>query len=146
MTILNYTTSVSVQRSVQEIQQKLVKAGAIATMLQYDNGMVSSIAFKLNTKHGPVSFLLPSNPEGVLRVMRKGSKKPATRKQFEQANRVSWRILKTWCEAQMAIITAEMATPLQVFLPYAQTKEGTVYECLERGGIKALTDARGGVP
>lgn len=142
MTILNYTTKVPVQRSVQEIQDKLVRAGATATMLQYDSGMVSSIAFKLNTKHGPVSFLLPSNPDGVLNVMRKGKRGQPTREQFEQANRVAWRILKDWVEAQMAIIAAEMATPLQVFLPYAQTPEGTVYECMERGGITAITDQR----
>lgn len=144
MSILNYTTKVPVQRSVQEIQDKLVKAGATATMLQYDSGMVSSIAFKLNTKHGPVSFLLPSNPDGVLRVMQKGKRGQPTREQFEQANRVSWRILKDWIEAQMAIIAAEMATPLQVFLPYAQTRDGTVYDCMERGGIAALTDQSAG--
>jgi hypothetical protein len=143
MTILNYTTKVPVERSVQEIQKTLVKAGATATMLQYDSGMVSSIAFKLDTKHGPVSFLLPSNPDGVLRVMRKGKAGKVTPEQFQQANRVSWRILKDWIEAQMAIISAEMATPLQVFLPYAQTKDGTVYECFERGGMSALTDQSG---
>ncbi len=139
MSILNYTTKVPVEQSLREITRALVKAGATATMLQYDSGLVSSIAFKLNTKHGPVSFLLPSNPDGVLRVMLKG-KTTATRAQFEQANRVSWRILKNWIEAQMAIITAELATPMQVFLPYAQTAQGTVYECFERGGMASLTD------
>ena len=143
MSILNYTTKVPVERSVQEIQKTLVKAGANATMLQYTEGSVSSIAFKLNTKHGDVSFLLPSNPDGVLRVMRKGKSGKVTAEQLQQANRVSWRILKDWIEAQMAIITAEMATPLQVFLPYAQTKDGTVYECFERGGMNSLTDGRG---
>jgi hypothetical protein len=144
MSILNYTTKVPVERSVQEIQKTLVKAGAMATMLQYDNGMVSSVAFKLDTKVGPVSFLLPSNPDGVLKVMRKGKGGKVTPEQLAQANRVAWRILKDWIEAQMAIITAEMATPLQVFLPYAQTKEGTIYECVQRGGLtKLLTDGRG---
>lgn len=140
--IKNYTTSVSVDRSLQEIQKILVKAGAKATMIQYDNQLPSSIAFKLDTKHGQVSFLLPSNPDGVLRVMRKGKTYKVTQEQLQQANRVSWRILKDWIDSQLAIITAEMATPLQVFLPYAQTKDGTVYEVLERGGVGMLTDQR----
>lgn len=139
MTILNYTTKVPVDKSVGEIQKILVRAGASATMIQYADGQPASIAFKLDTKHGAVSFLLPSNHEGVLRVMRKG-KARVTPEQVAQGRRVAWRILKDWIEAQMAIITAEMATPLQVFLPYAQTKDGTIYECFERGGMTALTD------
>lgn len=140
MSILNYTTKVPVERSVQEIQKILVKAGATATMLQYANGQPSSIAFKIDAKPGSISFLLPSNPDGVLRVMRKGKGGKVTPEQAAQASRVAWRILKDWIEAQMAIINAEMATPLQVFLPYAQTKDGTVYECFERGGMPALTN------
>jgi hypothetical protein len=47
----------------------------------------------------------------------------------EHARDVSWRIIKDWVEAQMAIIETCMVTTARVFLPYAVTKNGqTVYE------------------
>ena len=50
----------------------------------------------------------------------------------EQAERVAWRILKDWVEAQMALIDIEMARFEEVFLPYIQTNNGqTVYARLE---------------
>jgi len=50
-------------------------------------------------------------------------------KTVEQAERVAWRIMKDWLEAQLAIIATEMVTLDQVFLPYMQGDDGrTVYE------------------
>lgn len=47
----------------------------------------------------------------------------------EQALRVSWRILKDWIVAQMAIIQAKLASLTQVFLPYIVAKDGkTLFE------------------
>ena len=47
----------------------------------------------------------------------------------EHARDVSWRIIKDWVEAQMALIETRMVTSAQVFLPDAVTKDGqTVYE------------------
>ena len=47
----------------------------------------------------------------------------------EHAERVAWRIVKDWLEAQLAIIRTEMVTLDQVMLPYMVGDEGhTVYE------------------
>lgn len=49
-----------------------------------------------------------------------------------QAERVAWRILKDWVEAQMALLDIEMVRFEEIFLPYIETKNGrTVYERLE---------------
>ena len=46
-----------------------------------------------------------------------------------QALRVSWRIVKDWVEAQMAIVDTKMVTLDQVFLPYVIMPDGrTLYE------------------
>lgn len=143
MTILNYTSDVPVDRTLAEIQKKLASAGANAIMLEYTAGEVSSVAFRLDTKAGLVSFTLPANFDGVRAVIFKG-KRSITEKQEMQVRRTSWRILKDWIEAQLAMVQAQMATPLQLFLPYAQTRNGTVYECMERGdSINLLSDQRG---
>ena len=50
----------------------------------------------------------------------------------EQAERVAWRILKDWVEAQMALLDIEMVRFEEIFLPYIETTSGqTIYERLE---------------
>ena len=78
---------------------------------------------------------LPARIDACLNVLRK-EKRENPRKQIkdtrEQAERVAWRILKDWVEAQMALIDIEMARFEEVFLPYIQTNNGqTVYARLE---------------
>lgn len=138
MAILNYTTSISSEKSAMEIQQKLVKASARAVLSEYESGVLSHISFKIDTKHGEMAFRLPANIDGVLKALQREPKVAKAQKTREQAARVAWRIVKDWVEAQLAIIEADMATLPQVFLPYMQTQQGTVYECFERNGFPAL--------
>jgi hypothetical protein len=48
----------------------------------------------------------------------------------EHAERVTWRIIKDWVEAQMALIRTEMVTLDQVMLPYMVdiTSGRTIFE------------------
>lgn len=142
MTILNYTTSIATEKSAMQIQQKLVKANARAVLSEYEGGVLSHISFKIETKHGEMAFRLPANIDGVLRAMQRDKKVSKSQCTREQAARVAWRIVKDWVEAQLAIIEADMATLSQVFLPYMQTRQGTVYECFERSGFPALTQSK----
>ena len=145
MAILNYTTTISVDKTAAEIQSKLAKARVQAVLCEYDNsGIVVAVSFRLLTQYGMVSFRLPANVDGVYESLRKSSaqKRLKTR---EQAARVAWRIVKDWVEAQLAIVEAGMAEITEVFLPYAQHPSGeTVYEALRGCGFKALAhDASG---
>lgn len=49
---------------------------------------------------------------------------------LQQAERVAWRIIKDWIEAQMAIIEAQLASMDEVFFPYMLDSAGqkTLYE------------------
>lgn len=68
MAILNYTTTVSVERSCQEIYQILAKHKATAIMSEYDDsGIIEAIAFRLNTPQGIIHYKLPANVAGVAR-------------------------------------------------------------------------------
>ena len=50
------------------------------------------------------------------------------------------RIVKDWCDSQMALIDAGQAELAQVFLPYAQTADGeTFYQKLKGRGFLQLT-------
>ena len=141
MAILNYTTSIATEKTGAEIQKKLAKAKAQAILTEYnDEAIMSSISFRINTPHGVIFFRLPANTDGVYKALLADSNVPRRLKTREQAAKVAWRILKDWIEAQLAIVEAGMASITEVFLPYAQGKDGvTLYQSLESGGFKALT-------
>jgi hypothetical protein len=137
MAILDYTTKISANQTVNEIHQILAKAGANAILNEYDSaGDISAIRFRVPTKQGQIYFQLPANVAGVSNAL----KKDREYRDEAHAKRVAWRIVKDWIEAQMAIINAQMAELYQVFLPYAQTNNGqTVYERLQTDGLKMLS-------
>jgi len=140
MPILNYTTTISTEKTAGEIQSMLAKAGANAIMIEYGpDAVMSAMSFRINTTHGVITFRLPSNTEGVFQSLCASKKVPRAKKTHEQAARVAWRILKDWIEAQLAITEAQLADLEQVFLPYAQDANGvTVYDRLQKQGFKAL--------
>lgn len=131
MPILNYTTSVPASRSIGQVQNLLVKGGARAIMSEYDDrGLANGISFAVETPFGQRSFTLPVNAEKVEAVLKKQRVQPRYRTP-EHAERVAWRILKDWLEAQLAIIQTEMVTLDQVMLPYMRAQGGqTVYELI----------------
>ena len=55
---------------------------------------------------------------------------------FEQANRVAWRIIKDWIDAQMAVLETEMVEMEEIFLPYVLNKQGqTLYEAFKENQL-----------
>ena len=135
MAILNYTTTIDAFKTVSEIEYILMKHGAKSIMKNYEDGTVTGLSFLIDTGIQQMPVRLPAKIDGCLQVLRK-EKKENPRKQIkdsrEQAERVAWRILKDWVEAQMAILDIEMVRFEEIFLPYIETNTGqTVYERLE---------------
>ncbi|PYJ33626.1 MAG: hypothetical protein DME88_07920 [Verrucomicrobia bacterium] len=136
MGLLNYTTSISTEKTVNEIQSALAKAGARAVLHEYDGfGHVAALSFRIQTQFGEIAFRLPANIEAVKRILKKQALTGKIPRRYaddiDQATRTAWRILKDWLLAQSALIETGMATVEQVFLPYAQNASGlTLYEAL----------------
>lgn len=139
MAILNYTTSIDCEKTIAEIQKCLVKHGAHKITTDYANGLPSAVTFCLTLNGGMVGFALPANYAGVLKAMKNDNKVPRWQCNDGQAQRVAWRIVKDWVEAQMAIVEAQLADITEVFLPYAITKNGTtVYHEIKSNGMLML--------
>ena len=130
MSLLNYTTGISVNKTLAEITNELVTHGATAVMTEYDDqGYIIALNFKVLVNGQSVAFRLPSDWRPVLKILESDKKVAKGRKTQDQALRVAWRIILAWVKAQMAIIETNMVTTDQVFLPYAITNNGkTVYE------------------
>lgn len=140
MPILNYTTNIKPEKTIGEIQMMLSKNGASKITVDYDDGIPSGVTFMLTLRDRYIPYALPCNYEGVLAALDKDQKVPERFVTKEQAVKVSWRIVKDWVEAQMAIVQAGLATIPEIFLPYAITNKGiTLYEhFLSDDGIKLL--------
>ena len=66
MALLNYTTSISAEKTVSEIQSALAKAGARAVLHEYDGfGHIAALSFRIQTQFGEIAFRLPANIAGL---------------------------------------------------------------------------------
>lgn len=120
MPILNYTTKIAAAKTVGEIQEILAKAGAQSVNIDYDeHAQPIAVTFLIAVQGRLVNFRLPSRWHGVWMALKDDPAVPRTLKNEVQARRVSWRIVKDWVQAQMAIIEAGLAELVEVFLPYA---------------------------
>ncbi len=142
MPILNYTTSIAVDKTVGQIQVMLAAAGAQAILIEYDaERILSSVSFRLMHSGVMVSFRLPAQLDPVYVILQRDDKVPRRLKSREQAARVAWRIIKDWVEAQLAIVEAEQVEMVEVFLPFAQNPNTgeTVFRQLENNNFALLT-------
>ena len=141
MPILNYTTSIAVEKTTSEIQGKLARAGAQAVMTEYDaEQILSAVSFRMMCNSIMISFRLPAQIDRIYVLLQNDDKVPRKLKTREQAARVAWRIIKDWIEAQLAIVEAEQAEMVEVFLPYAQnpTTGTTLFEQLSNDQFALL--------
>ena len=134
MPIKNYTTKVDVYTTLGQIQGILVKHGAKKIMQDYDdNGRIVAVCFAIDTPNGRQAVRLPANVDKVLKVLHKQK----VNCDYEQAERVAWRIVKDWIDAQMAILESEMVEIGEIFFPYMlANREGqTAYQLYAQGQL-----------
>jgi hypothetical protein len=143
MAIKNYTTEVGATRTLAEIQEMLIEAGASGILLESKDRAVVSVSFEIVANGDVYRYRLPCRHFGIFmllkddvsaqRVMRgKGIKFGV-----EHCRNVGWRIVRDWLDAQLALVEADMADLREVMFPYMLSKEGkTVYEVF--GGNRLL--------
>ena len=150
MPLLMYTTKIPAERTIAQITRLLIKSGAASILTDYDKGRIVGVSFRIETPTGVMPYVLPSNIDKVHQVLtnqqRRGEIAPryATR---DHAERVAWRILQEWIEAQLALLQTEMVTMDQLFMPYLIFGDKkTLYEHLVLdGGFEQLALPSGAV-
>lgn len=135
MAILNYTTTIDAFKTVSEIEYILMKHKAKSIMKNYDGESITGLSFLIDTGAQQIPVRLPVKVEECLEVLKrekKNSPRSNIKATKEQAERVAWRILKDWVEAQMALLDIEMVQLQEIFLPYIEIPSGqTIYQALE---------------
>ena len=141
----DYTTTIDAEKTLAEIHRLLAKAGARRISVDYDDRrQPAAVTFTIQLPFGDFGYRLPANARAVYDLLERQWQDGQMRRGFVtpvQASRVSWRIVKDWLEAQIAIIEAGLVTLDRVFLPYAVValrdgSEGTFYDawCEHQGG------------
>lgn len=146
MKLRNYTSTVPVSKSISDIEELLIKAGATTVSKFYDNDKrLAGFLFQMTVNLQPITFKLPSNPDAVAKVMLgeiKRAHKGTKKRIMEQADRTAWRLLHDWVHVQVSMILLEQAKAMQIFLPYVwnESTNKTLFEHYEDTGFKQLTE------
>ena len=137
--ILCYTTSISAERTVAEIHNLLAQANATAILSELVEGKTSAISFRVQTEFGVLTFRLPARIAEVHQILLRSKTIPPRLRTREQAERVGWRIVLAWLEAQLAMIQAGLVGLEEVLLPFAQDSTGeTLYERMREAKFSGL--------
>jgi hypothetical protein len=135
--IKNYTTDIPVDRTIAEIQTILAQNGARGIALEYDeHGRIKDIFFKITLNSKELPFRLPAKAERVYQALW-GERQDWEHTRYgegwrAQAERIAWRICKTWLEAQITLINLDQAKMEEVFLPYLILPgDKTLFETME---------------
>jgi hypothetical protein len=137
MTIRNYTTQISVDKTIMEIEQILVKFGAQGVYKEYKGQKISGVMFFLIKDNQKIPFKIPMNVEKSRSIMEKVVKEGKLGQKYlveplrsEQGERVAWRIIKDWIDSQLSLLEMQFADPVEIFLPYAynMVEDKTMYQ------------------
>jgi len=144
-TLKNYTTSIKIEKTISEIESRLVKFGASHIFKIYDNGAPIGLAFTLDVQGQSISYKLPMREEKIMLVFNNQYKKgnlPKRYNDLEQARRTGWRIIRDWIDSQLALIEIEMAKPEEIFLQYMYDNQSneTFFEKIEKRGFDNLLE------
>ena len=148
MPILNYTTKIDAWQTISEIQQMLSKHGATHFSIRNEESKPVAVSFSIDFNGQPLNFLLPCKFQNVWTIMKKDANavkvlKKAMKFNEEQSFKVSWRIVKDWIEAQLALVEVEMVKVEEVFMPYliVNSNGQTLSEKILQGnGMKLLAN------
>jgi len=120
-----------------------MRAGAGKIMTEQSGGKIIAMQFTMQTPRGEVPFCLPVQSEPIFTLLQKRHS-PNLREKNKihdrlQAERIAWRLVFRWLQAQIAFIETGMVTTVEVFLPYVAMSSGvTFYKQIEAAGFKSL--------
>lgn len=141
------TTEIAASKTSSEVTTCLVIAGARQIAMDYDgSGSVTGMRFCMMAGGALVAFSLPVRTRPIFEILNGRRKYSHDRdnckdRDMAQAERVAWRQLLRWIQAQVAMIQTNMVKPEEVFLPYMLHGQSgrTLFEHFQGGGFRQIT-------
>lgn len=140
---LNYTTTVSADKSAMECIAILIKHGAKNVGISLgENRVPDGLDFVVSTPWGLQQYSLPINMSGTEKALKQAWRDHRIDPRFtspEHARRVAWRVIKDWLESQLALVEAGVADLPQVMLSYMKVDvDKTMYQAVVENQMRAL--------
>lgn len=142
-TLFMESTEIAAERTAAEISGVLIRAGANQIATDYDAGKIVGLRWVMRVNGRDLAFDMPARVEPVYQILRKRRSgyigKEVEQRLRAQAERVAWRQLLRWVQAQVAMIECGMTEASEVFFPYMQVQAGkTVYSLFREHEFKLL--------
>ena len=141
-TLFMETTEVSAERSAGEITSLLIRTGAQQIATDYRDGKIAGLRFTLQVTGQTLLFELPARTEPVYKILLKRKTGILSDRDKEnlraRAERIGWRQLYRWTQAQLAMIDAGMVSAHEVFLPYLMLGNRTMLKAFEEDTLRIL--------
>lgn len=124
------TTKIEASRTASEIVAELVRSGATSINTDYQNGQISGLRWIMKINVVDALFEMPARVDPVAKILGRR----------DQAERVAWRQLLRWVQAQNAMIDTGMVKPGEVYFAYAvhPGTNRTIFEYITETQFKAL--------
>lgn len=145
MALYMESTKIPAIKTAAEIEELLIDAGATnINKVIGPNRQITAMRWTMAVDGAQIPFAMPIRIEPVFRWLQ-SQRAPKFREKMreadaEQAERVAWRQLLRWIQAQVAFIECGMVQGAEAFMPYMIGKSGhTMWETAVKGGLKQLT-------
>jgi hypothetical protein len=151
-TLFMETTGVPAERTAAEVSSELIQAGATQIASSYENGKIVGLRWTMKVQGIDALFEMPARVEPLYRLFVKRKGWTVSRHQdgslrfpdlWAKAERVAWRQLLRWVQAQNAMIETGMVQPMEVFTAYwiPPGQERTLFQGIIESQFKALPPA-----
>jgi len=128
-TLYMETTEVPAERTAAEVSGELIRAGATQIATSYENGKVVGLRWTMKVNGIDALFEMPARVFPIYKLLRerRGFKitggpepgfVPKDLKDWAKAERVAWRQLLRWVQAQVAMLETGMVQPMEIFTAY----------------------------
>jgi hypothetical protein len=140
-TLFMETTEIRPEKTAGELTGLLVSAGARQIATDYNgNGRITGLRWTMKVGPADVLFAMPVRIEPIFKLLkdRRGSTWLSDQDKVdirEKAERVAWRQLYRWTQAQVAMIETGMVEAAEVFLPYADIAGESLYSRMVASGM-----------
>jgi hypothetical protein len=137
-------TEIPAEKTAAEISSCLIAAGATQISTRYQESKIVGLMWTMRIGTGELNFAMPARVEPLYEILKNRRSRIGTFLSTEttarlraQAERVAWRQLLRWVQAQLAMIDVNMAQRHEVFMPYIQRSDGkTFFEYFESTQLK----------
>lgn len=140
-------TKISAKQTAGQIAGLLMEAGASSITQENESGQIRGIAFTLDVDGKRLGYRLPVRTELLYAELQRRrsdrTREKAADDDLKKSERIAWRQIFRWVEAQLALIQTSMVSPTEVFLPYMLVSpRQTLFDKFLADGKKLLAAAK----